>query len=52
MKKKGRFDEKLLIYKQVAPKIHLANLKAAPIYRAHPDKPVVSFLINVAWGNE
>jgi len=52
MKKKGVFDEKLLIYRQVKPKKHLDDLPAEPIYRGHPDKPMVSFLINVAWGNE
>ena len=24
----------------------------APIYKGHPDKPMVVFIINVAWGNE
>lgn len=52
MKEDGVFEEKKLIYKQIPPKIHLSQLQAAPIYRAHPDKPVASFLINVAWGNE
>jgi probable sporulation protein (polysaccharide deacetylase family) len=52
MKVKGVFDEKLLVYRQVEPTVHLADLPAAPIYRGHPDKPMVSFLINVAWGNE
>lgn len=52
MKKSGKFDEKKLIYKQVTPKNHLSDLDPAPIYRAHPEKPVVSFLVNVAWGNE
>ncbi|MEH6946403.1 polysaccharide deacetylase family protein [Bacillus sp. JJ634] len=52
MKKKGSFDERKLVYRQVAPKKHLHELKPSPLYRAHPDKPVVSFLINVAWGNE
>ena len=52
MKDDGVFEEKKLIYKQIPPKVHLSQLKAAPIYRAHPDKPVASFLINVAWGNE
>ncbi|MDQ0217029.1 hypothetical protein ELQ35_09140 [Peribacillus cavernae] len=52
MKKSGKFDEKKLIYKQVPPKTHLSDLEPAPIYRAHPEKPVVSFLVNVAWGNE
>ncbi|RFU61575.1 polysaccharide deacetylase family protein [Peribacillus glennii] len=52
MKKSGKFDEKKLIYRQISPKIHLDDLEPAPIYRAHPEKPVVSFLVNVAWGNE
>ncbi|MGM9924084.1 MAG: polysaccharide deacetylase family protein [Bacillus sp. (in: firmicutes)] len=52
MKDDGVFDEKKLIFKQIPPNVHLSQLKAAPIYRAHPDKPVASFLINVAWGNE
>jgi probable sporulation protein (polysaccharide deacetylase family) len=52
MKKSGKYDEKKLIYSQISPSRHLNDLTAAPIYRAHPDKPVVSFLINVAWGNE
>ncbi|WP_191561694.1 polysaccharide deacetylase family protein [Metabacillus idriensis] len=52
MKKSGTFDEKKLVYKQIKPNIHLADLPPAPIYRGHPDKEMVSFLINVAWGNE
>jgi probable sporulation protein (polysaccharide deacetylase family) len=52
MKKAGKFDEKKLIYKQVSPRTHLSDLEPAPIYRAHPEKPVVSLLVNVAWGNE
>lgn len=52
MKKDGIFDKDKLIYEQVTPKKHLQDLEPAPIYRAHPEKPVVSFLINVAWGNE
>ncbi|MFB3164041.1 polysaccharide deacetylase family protein [Neobacillus sp. 179-J 1A1 HS] len=52
MKKSGIFDEKKLIYKQIKPSVHLKDLPASPIYRGHPDKPMVSFIINVAWGNE
>ncbi|PLS16724.1 hypothetical protein CVD28_16750 [Bacillus sp. M6-12] len=52
MKPDGLFDEKKLIYKQVSPKVHIKDLKPAPIYKANPEKPAVSFLINVAWGNE
>ncbi|HLO12372.1 MAG TPA: polysaccharide deacetylase family protein [Pseudoneobacillus sp.] len=52
MEKHSVFDEKKLVFKQVEPKIHLADLPPAPIYRGHPDKPIVGFIINVAWGNE
>ncbi|WHY02384.1 polysaccharide deacetylase family protein [Neobacillus sp. DY30] len=52
MKKTGTFDEKKLVYKQTKPAVHLEDLSPSPIYRGHPDKPMVSFIINVAWGNE
>ncbi|GIN70425.1 hypothetical protein J14TS2_09000 [Bacillus sp. J14TS2] len=52
MKKNKVFDERKLVFIQVKPKVHLTDLSPAPIYRGHPDKPMVSFLINVAWGNE
>ncbi|MDP4083082.1 MAG: polysaccharide deacetylase family protein [Bacillota bacterium] len=52
MKKDGKFSESKLIYKQIKPKIHLNQLPPSPIYKGHPDKPMVSFIINVAWGNE
>ena len=52
MKKDGKFNEKKLVFKQVKPRIHLEDLPPAPIYKGHPDKPMVSFIINVAWGNE
>lgn len=52
MKSDGKFNEKNLIFQQIKPKIHLKDLPPAPIYRGHPDKPMVGFLINVAWGNE
>ncbi|MDQ1003714.1 putative sporulation protein (polysaccharide deacetylase family) [Neobacillus niacini] len=52
MKKSGTFDEKKLVFKQTKPSVHLEDLPPSPIYRGHPDKPMVSFIINVAWGNE
>lgn len=52
MKKQSTFDEKKLVYKQIPPKVHLEDLPPSPIYRGHPDKPMVGFIINVAWGNE
>lgn len=52
MKKSKTFDEKKLVFKQIKPDVVLQDLPAEPIYRGHPEKPMVSFLINVAWGNE
>ncbi|NMD69524.1 polysaccharide deacetylase family protein [Bacillus sp. DNRA2] len=52
MKKQGEFSEDKLIFKQTKPKIHLQDLQAAPIYRGNQEKPMVAFIINVAWGNE
>ena len=52
MKPAGKFDEKKLVYKQVRPKVHLSDLPQEPIYRGHDEKPMVSFTVNVAWGNE
>ncbi|WP_246939810.1 polysaccharide deacetylase family protein [Bacillus pinisoli] len=52
MKKDGIFDPKKLVYKEIPPSVHLSDLPPEPIYRGHPEKKMVSFLINVAWGNE
>ena len=48
----SNFDAKKLVYKEVPPKIHLTDLPPSPIYRGNPEKPMVTLLINVAWGNE
>ncbi|MBS4217702.1 polysaccharide deacetylase family protein [Bacillus sp. FJAT-49711] len=52
MKKDKKYDEKKLVFVQIPPEVHLSDLSPSPIYRGHPEKPMVSFLINVAWGNE
>lgn len=52
MKKIGQFNKKKLVFTQIRPKVHLEDLPATPIYKGHSDKPMVSFIINVAWGNE
>lgn len=52
MKKDNVFDEDKLVYDQIPPKTHLSDLPPSPVYKGHPDKPMVSFIINVAWGNE
>ncbi len=52
MKKAGVFNEKKLVFEEIDPKVSLESLPAAPIYRGHPDKNMVAFLINVSWGTE
>ena len=52
MKRKGTFNEDMLVYHQIKPKVHLSELPPIAIYRGNPEKPIVSLLINVAWGNE
>ncbi len=46
------FNENLLIFNEISPEVHLADLPPSPIYKGNPKKPMVTFLINVAWGNE
>jgi probable sporulation protein (polysaccharide deacetylase family) len=48
----NNFDAIQYFYKEVPVKIHLEDLKVNPIYRGNPEKPIVSLMINVAWGNE
>jgi probable sporulation protein (polysaccharide deacetylase family) len=40
------------VYKEVKPKVNLEDLGPYPIYKGNPRKPMVSLMINVAWGNE
>jgi peptidoglycan-N-acetylglucosamine deacetylase len=52
MKKGGKFDPAKLVYIQTSPAVHLKDLPPTAIYKGHPEKPMVAFIINVAWGNE
>lgn len=52
MKDDGEFSETKLVFKQIKPKVHLKDLPPTAIYKGNPEKPMVSFIINVAWGNE
>ncbi|WP_181348669.1 polysaccharide deacetylase family protein [Thalassobacillus sp. CUG 92003] len=52
MEDKGKFQKNLLVYDWVKPDVTLKDLAAAPIYRGHPEKEMVSLLINVTWGQE
>ncbi|MFC5648973.1 polysaccharide deacetylase family protein [Paenibacillus solisilvae] len=40
------------VYKEIWPKVNLEQLGRQPIYKGNPKKPMVSLMINVAWGNE
>jgi probable sporulation protein (polysaccharide deacetylase family) len=40
------------VYRQLLPMTHLRDLPNAPIYRGNPRKQMISFMINVAWGEE
>ncbi|WP_077601208.1 polysaccharide deacetylase family protein [Oceanobacillus sojae] len=52
MKEANKWDEDLLVFNETSPEVLLTDLPPAPIYRGHPDKKMVSFLINVSWGEE
>ena len=45
-------DNLKIVMKEVKPAIGLEQLGAHPIYKGNPNKPMVSLMINVAWGNE
>lgn len=40
------------VYREIKPQVNLDDLGAHPVYRGNPNKPMVAFMINVAWGNE
>lgn len=52
MKMTGKTTQDQLIFKEVEPDVSLEEVGVYPIYRGNPEKPAISFMINVAWGNE
>jgi probable sporulation protein (polysaccharide deacetylase family) len=48
----GRSGEYFYIYNEVPAEVDLDDLPPQPIYKGNPNKPMVSLMINVAWGNE
>ncbi|WP_078391460.1 polysaccharide deacetylase family protein [Shouchella patagoniensis] len=52
MKESGIFSQSKLVFKETKPTVHLNDLPPAPTYKGHSEKPMVAFLVNVAWGNE
>lgn len=51
-KKSGVLKEESIVTYEVSPKIGLEDLKPREIRKGNPNKPMVSLMINVAWGNE
>ncbi|MEK8130180.1 polysaccharide deacetylase family protein [Paenibacillus filicis] len=41
-----------LVYREIQPQIGLDQLGPHPVYKGNPNKRLVSFMINVAWGDE
>lgn len=52
MRSKGITTEEGLVYREIQPDKSLEELGTQPTYRGNPKKPAVSFMVNVAWGNE
>lgn len=52
MKKLEAFDESRLVFQETSPNVHLNDLPPSGIYKGNEKKPMVTFLVNVAWGNE
>lgn len=52
MQKKAVYNEDLLVFEQIPPKVKLQELGAAPVYSGHHEKMMVSLIIYVAWGTE
>jgi len=40
------------VFKEIEPEINLHDLGPHPVFRGNPNKKMISFMINVAWGNE
>jgi probable sporulation protein (polysaccharide deacetylase family) len=40
------------VFKEIEPMIQLDDLPPNPIYKGNPNKPMIAFMVNVAWGNE
>lgn len=52
MKKRGKYNQSLLVINQKKPDVQLKDLPPSPIYRGHPEQAVIALNINVSWGEE
>lgn len=41
-----------IVYRQVPPGVQLDDLGPQPVYKGNPQKPMISLMVNVAWGDE
>ncbi len=41
-----------VVFREIEPDIRLADLAPSPIYKGNSQKPMIAFMVNVAWGNE
>lgn len=48
----GAYDLIPFVYREIPPAIDLDDLGPQPIYKGNPNKPMISIMINVAWGDE
>ena len=51
-KEVGHVNLHTLILQEIEPKVSLSDLPPHPIYRGNPKKPMIAFMVNVAWGTE
>ncbi|MDQ0337311.1 putative sporulation protein (polysaccharide deacetylase family) [Caldalkalibacillus uzonensis] len=51
-KQTGKVRLEHLVINEVEPEVSLDDLPPAAIYRGNPKKPMVAFMVNVAWGTE
>jgi probable sporulation protein (polysaccharide deacetylase family) len=52
MKEAETIAPEKLVFREVPPAVTMEKLGIYPIYRGNEHKPAVSFMVNVAWGNE
>jgi len=52
MKDAEEINPQKLVFREVPPEISMEKLGVYPIYRGNEQKPAISFMVNVAWGNE
>ncbi|MFD2613055.1 polysaccharide deacetylase family protein [Paenibacillus gansuensis] len=49
---KGPQDQLQIVYREIPASVDLSQLPPNPVYKGNPRKPMVSLMINVAWGDE